>query len=118
MSKASEAALGALHAAVAEGLAKAVSEGVPVVVSEKDADGEKVTRLEYAPAGAAYYAAAIALLKNNGITADPEANEGLSELRKTLQAKRDAAKAGMKTGAGSAALDEAAAMFAQHHPIQ
>jgi hypothetical protein len=87
MSKATESDLAALHGAVARGLTQAISEGVPVLVKK----GED-TELEKAPAPAAYYAAAITLLKNNNITADAEANGDLAALTKALQEKRKANK--------------------------
>ena len=112
MSKASADELASLHAAVAQGLSKAITDGVPVPVTTKDADGEKVTVLEYAPAGAAYYAAAIALLKNNNITADPKANKDLDDLRESLEKKRRDGKEGLKS------LADATADFAARLPMQ
>jgi hypothetical protein len=79
MSKASEAALGDLHAAVAVALTDAIT-------PRNDSEGNPVV-----PA-AAILAAAITFLKNNSITADPETNEGLQEVSRQLAARRKDAK--------------------------
>lgn len=44
-------------------------------------------------------AQAIAFLKNNSITADPETNTGLAELRAKLQSKRDVGKSALQAAA-------------------
>ena len=98
MSKASEDALGALHAAVADQLSTIIKDGVKAV----DKEGEVVTLA----AGPAYFGAAIAFLKNNNITADPSVDEGLQDLQRTLAARRRSRKDSLS------GLDEAAAAFA------
>lgn len=95
MSKASEAALGDLHAAVAVALKNAIDatgdDGKPIVAS------------------AAHLAAAITFLKNNSITADPATNGALDDLKKTLADKRQNAKGKLK--ANLAAADDLAQML-------
>lgn len=74
MSKASEEALGELHAAVATTLTEIIKvrqEGESLIVP-----------------GAAHIAAAIAFLKNNNITADAGSNAELDELTRTLHQRR------------------------------
>lgn len=80
MTKATESALGALHAAVAEALTEVIENGVTLV----DKEGNEVK----SPASPAYLGAAIAFLKNNNITADPDTNAGLSTLREKLAQRR------------------------------
>ena len=77
MSKASEAELSDLHGALARGLTDIIKDGVEVPTKEGSV---KVT------APAAYFGAAVALLKNNNITADPSKNEELDALTKALVA--------------------------------
>ena len=79
MSKASEKELSALHGEVARGLTALIKEGVEVPTKEGSV---KVT------APAAYFGVAVALLKNNNITADPEKNEELASLNELLKKKR------------------------------
>lgn len=79
MSKASEQELAELHGALARGLKDIITDGADVVTKEGVA---KVT------APAAYFGVAVALLKNNNITADPEKNEELRDLNDKLQARR------------------------------
>lgn|SRR6188474_3216413 len=88
MGKATEDALADLHGAVAEQLTAVISGGSVVGVNE-DGTPIKVT------APAAYFAAALAMLKNNNVTADPGLNKGLSDLRKKLAERRDEGKAKM-----------------------
>jgi len=92
MTKATEGALGELHAAVAVALKEAID--------LKDEAGKPIV------ASAAHLAAAITFLKNNSITADPSTNEGLADLRKTLADKRQDAKGKLK--ANLKAADELA----------
>lgn len=87
MSKASEEDLATLHGEVARALTGVISEGVPVVVR-----GEEKDSVVKVPAPAAYFAAAITLLKNNAITADVSKNEELSDLSKALADRRKKAK--------------------------
>lgn len=96
MSKASESDLGTLHGAVAVALTDVIQNGA-VVGSTDGGEPIKVT------APASYFAAAIALLKNNNITADPEKNAALSGLRQQLATQRQSKK-GRLSGA---TLDEA-----------
>lgn len=88
MSKASEEALGDLHAAVAVALKEAINPqaevGKPAIAS------------------AAHLAAAITFLKNNSITADPSTNQGLSDLRKDLAEKRQQGKGKLKANLAAA----------------
>lgn len=81
--KASAAALSALHAVVARELTERI-----VGYEVEDSDGKKVK----VRASAAEIAAAITLLKNNNITADPATNEGLSDLQKALENRRSRRK--------------------------
>jgi hypothetical protein len=97
---ASEAALGTLHEIVATGLSTVIREGTPVVQ-----EGEVVAT---APASPAYFAAAIAFLKNNSITCSIEENAALGQLAAALAAKRKDAKSSM-TQAG---LEKAAEEYA------
>lgn len=83
MSKASEQELSDLHGALARGLKDIISDGVEVPTKEGSV---KVT------APAAYFGAAVALLKNNNITADPSKNEELSDLNALLQKRRQSKK--------------------------
>ena len=98
MSKASEAKLGELHGAVADLLTETIRNGVVVGVSEA---GQPIR----ATAPAAYVVAALAMLKNNNITADPGANTALSGLEQALAAKRANGK--MAINARAQALEEA-----------
>lgn len=86
MAKASEAALGELHGAIAEGLTDVIRNGTVLDVKE---DGTEVRTT----ASPAFFAAGIAFLKNNNITADPNTNEGLKGLTDQLANKRKASKA-------------------------
>lgn len=85
MSKATDAELSALHGAIARGLTEVVTAGVVAAVKE---DGEEVRTA----APAAYFMAAITLLKNNNITADAEQNSDLAELNRALAERRANAK--------------------------
>jgi hypothetical protein len=97
MSKASEEALADLHGAVALGLTEVISKGQLVAVKE---DGEELR----ASAPAAYFMAAITMLKNNSVTVDPSDNEALSELHSQLSKKRsDRKQALSKEGINAAA---------------
>jgi hypothetical protein len=80
MSKASEDALGELHAAVANVLTDTLENGA--VVMDNEGEARRITP------PAAYIGAAIAFLKNNNITADPSSNEGLKNLEERLKARR------------------------------
>lgn len=98
MSKASEKALGDLHAAVAMSLANAIS--APRYTDE----GEAINGTEGTMVSAAVLSAAITFLKNNNITADADTNEGLKGLKDQLEARRKDRKAAM-AGNQSAASD-------------
>lgn len=100
MSKASEAELSELHGALARGLTDIIKDGVEVPTKEGSA---RVT------APAAYFGAAVALLKNNNITADPSKNEELDALTKALQARRQGKRNDLN------AFQEAADDFADKH---
>lgn len=100
MSKASEAELSDLHGALARGLKDIITDGVEVPTKEGSV---KVT------APAAYFGAAVALLKNNNITADPSKNEELDALTKALQARRQGKRNDLN------AFQEAAEAFADQH---
>lgn len=76
MSKASNAALEALHNALAETLAKAITEGVPV----KDEEGNIVTL----PAPAAILNVARQFLKDNGIEAQAVPESPLARITQGL----------------------------------
>ena len=102
---ATEDDLGALQAAVAKGLTDALVEGVVVA----DSKGNLVK----SPAPPAFFAASIAFLKNNNITARKGQNEALDNLADTLAKKRAAGKDSLKDRASrDAALEQAAADFA------
>lgn len=88
--KASEAELAALHATVAKVLIKRLTVGTLTK------DGEEVPDSEGLGCGAADISAAIAFLKNNNITADPETNKGLHELKDRLDKMRKAGKEGLR----------------------
>jgi hypothetical protein len=94
VSKASEQELAELHGALARGLKDIITDGAEVMTKEGVA---KVT------APAAYFGAAVALLKNNNITADPATDAGLQALTAALQKKRTDRKASMNTGFTEAA---------------
>lgn len=98
MSKASESALGDLHAAVALSLANAIS--APM----RDGEGNPIDGTEGVLCSAAVLSAAITFLKNNNITADADTNEGLKDLKDKLEARRKDRKAAMQ-GNKSAAAD-------------
>lgn len=85
MSKATEAKLGELHGAIAEGLTDVIQNGVTMGIGE---DGQPIK----ATASPAFFAAGIAFLKNNNITADPGTNEGLKNLQGKLAQKRKDSK--------------------------
>lgn len=91
MSKASEEDLGHLHGAVARLLTDVVDNGVVVGVND-----EGPVR---ATAPAAYVVAALAMLKQNNITADPATNAALSDLERKLTAKRQDAKRSLSADA-------------------
>ena len=87
---ATESELGALHRAIAVGLTEVITQGEQLT----DSEGAVVKKT----ASAAYFAAGIALLKNNNITSSAEDNAALTGLAAALAAKRSAAKQGMKSG--------------------
>lgn len=93
---ASDKTLGELHQAVAVALQEQV-----VGYVDTSEDGKEVT-IRPSPA---LLGAAIAFLKNNNITADPEENAALKDLGQALAARR-------KRKIPAAALDEAAEHFA------
>lgn len=73
MSRAGDNLMDTLHLITAETLADIIRRGVPVVKDGEavlDADGEPLR----APAPAAYIAAAIKFLKDNGVTAEPDSD--------------------------------------------
>lgn len=99
--------LGGLHKAVAEGLTHIIQEGVVLRVDEES--GEVIK----APAPPAYFAASIAFLKNNNITARKGQNDALDGLADALAKKRAAGKESLKDKASrDVALEQAAADFA------
>lgn len=75
--KATEDQLSELHRVVAEGLTSVISDGVTIAVDEA---GEPVK----AAAPASYYAAALKMLADNNITADPATNAEIAGLTKAL----------------------------------
>jgi hypothetical protein len=89
MAKATADDLGELSGVVAKGLTEVLKEGCVVGL---DTEGQPIK----APASAAFFMAAITLLKNNNITADPAKNAELAGLAETLAAKRSRSKAGMQ----------------------
>lgn len=93
---ASAKVLGALH----EALAKALAEQVEGFVEQTD-EGEKVVRPSPALLGVA-----VTFLKNNNITADPDTNAALGELKDKLAARR-------KGKISTATLDAAANDFSE-----
>lgn len=99
MSKASEQALGELHGAVAQALTGIIRDGVVLGATE---EGEPIKTA----ASASYFAAAISLLKNNNITADPETNKALNELRDQLAKSRQDRKGNLASKTDAAALLE------------
>ncbi len=80
MGKATETTLSDLHRVVAEGLTDIIANGQVVGATE---GGEPIK----ASAPASYYAAALKMLADNNITADPETNEELAGLNKALEAR-------------------------------
>jgi hypothetical protein len=98
MTKASESQLNALHGALAEALTPIIRDGVVV-----GGEGDNVVKIT---APASYFAAAIALLKNNNITADPEQNEALRTLRDRLAKERQDRKGRLGSNQEAAALLE------------
>lgn len=103
MGKATDTALGELHGAIARGLTEVVSEGAVIGLAE---DGQPIR----ATAGAAYFAAGIAFLKNNNITADPATNAAVAGLTAALAAKRKEGKGNLS----AQAIREAAEDFDRH----
>jgi len=99
VAKASESELSSLHGALARGLTKIIQDGVEMPTKEGT-----IT----IPAPAAYFGVAVALLKNNNITADPEKNEELKELNEKLQARRQSKRSELN-------FREAAEDFATKH---
>lgn len=96
MTKATENDLGALHALVAKALkAKVIS---PLFV-----EGEAVAGTEGLGASASDLAAAITFLKNNNITADPDQNSDLAELKTALEARRKNSKLSLLANQDAAA---------------
>ena len=105
MGKATDKDLGELHGAVTRLLTDVVENGVTVGLDE---DGKAVK----ATAPAAYVVAALAMLKNNNITADASTNAELSGLAKKLAEKRAAGKHTLSP----AALGEAAEQLERDLP--
>lgn len=101
MSKATESELSELHGTIARGLTEIIKEGVLIPVK-----GQEEPIKTAAPA--AYFGVAVALLKNNNITADPTKNEELSELNQLLQKRRQGKRAELN-------FREAAEDFADKH---
>lgn len=78
MAAATETRMADLHELTATVLIGVLTEGVPIIHKETgEIEG-------YAPAPAPYIAAAIKFLKDNDITAIPEANNKLKTLAKSL----------------------------------
>lgn len=88
MSSATDEELGSLHGVVAKKLKTILEDGVTVQSGEGTA---QIT------AGAAYFAATIAFLKNNNVTAGKD-NEAIKGLRDQLAARRAKSKATITTG--------------------
>lgn len=80
MSKATETALGELHAAVARQLAKQID-----ATEIMEIDGKEI---EISTASPALLGQAIKFLKDNSITADPDKDENLTNLAEVLEKKR------------------------------
>ena len=106
---ASEKTLGDLHEKVAKALTEQVEGYEEPVLNE---EGEEVATKLVRPSPS-LLTAAIAFLKNNNITADPEQNEALATLNKRLAEKR-------KGKANQLDLDAAADRYAasQGFPLQ
>lgn len=100
MTAASDKDLGALHRVVANGLKAVIVDG-----QGKDEDGNPI------PAAPAFYAAAIAFLKNNNITATLSGNEELTKLGEALKARRT-------KRVNPQALEAAAEEYALRHTLQ
>ena len=82
---ASDKKLGALHEQVADALAEqVVGYDEPVISAEGEVVATKRVR-----ASPALLGAAIAFLKNNNVTADPEDNLALRDLNEKLKARRN-----------------------------
>lgn len=86
MTKASSNELGDLHKIVSNVLAGRLT--APVLTK----DGEVVPGTEGFGCTAADITAAISFLKNNNISADAEANEGLTDLKRALEERRKLGK--------------------------
>lgn len=99
---ASERKLGSLHEAVADALTEQVQGYEEPVLNE---EGQVIASKLIKPSPS-LLTAAIAFLKNNNITADPEQNEALLGLKNKLRDKRNGK-------VPSAALDEAADAYVQ-----
>jgi hypothetical protein len=90
MTKATEGTLGALHALVATALTARLNEPL-----RKGDDLVPVPGTEGMGCSSSDIQAAIAFLKNNNITADPETNSELADLNKALAARRKDRKQAM-----------------------
>lgn len=86
MSKPSIDDLGTLFTSVVRSLTKRVS--APIVTTNGDGERVEVENTEGMAASSADLAVAVALLKNNGITADPATNKELSELQRRIEARK------------------------------
>ena len=95
MAKATEEALGSLHAAVA----KALSEKIKAPIYH---EGSPIPNTEGLGCSSSDLQAAIAFLKNNNITADPTDNEDLRELREQLDKRRKRGKAALRSAQDAA----------------
>lgn len=93
--------LGDLHKHVAQAFTEQV-----VGYTEEVERGDKLVTVTVRPSPA-LLGAAVAFLKNNNVTADPETNASLSKLKDTLAARR-------KGHVSPAVLDAAAESYAAH----
>jgi hypothetical protein len=98
--KANDAVLGELHGIVAEVLKMRLR--APLFH-----EGEAVPDTTGLGCSASELAVAVTFLKNNNITADPETNKALSDLREKLKESRDSGKAKLTRQS----VQEAAAML-------
>ena len=107
---ASDKKLGALHEYVAE----ALSEQVQGYDEETTGAEGEITVKRIRP-GAAVLGAAIAFLKNNNVTADPEDNLALRDLSEKLKARRNKK---LPQAELDAAAEEFANRYGSEHRVQ
>jgi hypothetical protein len=95
--------LGSLFSVITEGLTSVIRDGETLM----DSEGNPVKKT----ASPAYFAAGIALLKNNNITADATGNAELVALAEQLKARRN-------KKVHPLALEAAAQEYADRHTLQ